>query len=521
LSHRFIHWLVIAGVLLCAPVFITAQEATIPETPPGLTIHVVQRGENLFRIALNYGMTTQELAELNGILDVNNIQVGQRLLVPSADVVATTQAHIVQAGESLSAIAELYQVSMDSLIALNNLTNANQIYPGQVLAITGEILPTPTPVPAEMTIEPEATDSSATTVEPEATVSPETAIIPTPAQPITVAENGLPTLSTNLHTVQSGETLYRIAIQHGLTVPELASANSIIDPTVIYVGQQLIIPGVTNTPEAALDLPEAIAGIRVNPLIFTEGETGVITLSTNAAATVTGQFLGRDLRIIPLEGDTQHLMFIPIPLFTDDGIYPITFNLSSSDGTQTSFAFNIRVAAGGYGTQNLNVSAEMQGLLAPAVQEEELNIIQRVTGEFTSERFFDGAFSIPAAAAMNGHFGTRRSYNGGAVNGFHSGADFASAPNTPIYAAASGRVVLADTLNIRGNTVVIYHGWGIYTLYAHQNVINVAVGDMVTTGQVVGVAGSTGRVTGPHLHWEVWVNGVPVNPLQWTQQIFP
>jgi murein DD-endopeptidase MepM/ murein hydrolase activator NlpD len=503
LNYRFIHWLMVTGVLLCAPVFITAQDAITPEAPAGLTIHVVQRGENLFRIALDYGMTTQELAELNGILDVNNIQVGQRLLVPSADAAPIAQTHTVQAGESLSAIAELYQVDMNMLIALNNLANANQIYPGQVLAITGE-------VPAALT---------PTTVE--ATASPETALIPTPAQPLTVADNGLPTLSTNLHTVQSGETLYRIGLQYGLTVPELSSANGITDPTVIYVGQQLIIPGVTNTPEAALDLPEAITAVRVHPLIFTEGETGVITLTTSTSAIVTGQFLGRDLRVILLEGDTQHLIFVPIPLFTDDGIYPITFNLSNSDDRQTTFAFNIRIAAGGYGSQNLNVSAEMQGLLAPAVQEEELNIIQRVTGEFTTERFFEGAFSIPAAAAMNGPFGTRRSYNGGAVNGFHSGADFASAPNTPIYAAASGRVVLADTLNIRGNTVVIYHGWGIYTLYAHQNVINVSVGDIVATGQVIGVAGSTGRVTGPHLHWEVWVNGVPVNPLQWTQQIFP
>jgi murein DD-endopeptidase MepM/ murein hydrolase activator NlpD len=521
LSYRFIHWLIVTGVLLCAPVFITAQDAITPETPAGLTIHVVQRGENLFRIALDYGITTQELADLNGILDVNNIQVGQRLLVPSADAATIAQTHTVQAGESLSAIAELYQVDVNMLIALNNLANANQIYPGQVLAITGEIPDTATPT-AETTAETEITPTTAdATLEPEATASPETALIPTPAQPVIIADNGLPTLSTNLHTVQSGDTLYRIGLQYGLTVPELASANSITDPTHIFVGQQLIIPGVTNTPEAALDLPEAITAVRVNPLIFTEGETGVITLTTNTAAIVTGQFLGRDLRDIALESNTQHLMFIPIPLFTDDGIYPIMFNVSNSDGMQTTFAFNIRVAAGGYGSQNLDVSAEMQGLLAPAVQEEELNIIQRVTGEFTSERFFDGAFSIPAAAAMNGPFGTRRSYNGGAVNGFHSGADFASAPNTPIYAAASGRVVLADTLNIRGNTVVIYHGWGIYTLYAHQNVINVSVGDMVATGQVIGVAGSTGRVTGPHLHWEVWVNGVPVNPLQWTQQIFP
>ncbi|MCA9912181.1 MAG: M23 family metallopeptidase, partial [Anaerolineae bacterium] len=159
--------------------------------------------------------------------------------------------------------------------------------------------------------------------------------------------------------------------------------------------------------------------------------------------------------------------------------------------------------------------------LAPAVQENEFAILRSITSTITPERYHEGLFSIPAAAAMNAPYGTRRSYNGGPVNNFHSGADFASAPNTPIFAAGNGVVVLADTLNIRGNTIVIDHGWGIYTLYAHQTSFNVSVGDRVITNQTIGFAGSTGRVTGPHLHWEVWVNGVPVNPITWTQRTFP
>ena len=80
---------------------------------------------------------------------------------------------------------------------------------------------------------------------------------------------------------------------------------------------------------------------------------------------------------------------------------------------------------------------------------------------------------------------------------------------------------MADTLNIRGNAVVIDHGWGVYTLYAHMSSILVSLGDIVQTGQVIGLAGTTGRSTGPHLHWEVWVHGVPVNPLQWLQSALP
>jgi murein DD-endopeptidase MepM/ murein hydrolase activator NlpD len=195
--------------------------------------------------------------------------------------------------------------------------------------------------------------------------------------------------------------------------------------------------------------------------------------------------------------------------------------MTGTDGTVTEFTFNIRISGGGYPTQNLNISEEMVSLLAPAVQQNELQLIENITRIITDIKYYDGAFGIPAAAAMNAPYGTRRSYNDGAVNSFHSGADFASAPGTPIYAAAPGKVVLTDTLNIRGNTVIIDHGQGVYSTYAHLQSINTALGDIVETGQIIGAAGSTGRVTGPHLHWEIWVYGVPVNPLQWLQRSFP
>ena len=114
-----------------------------------------------------------------------------------------------------------------------------------------------------------------------------------------------------------------------------------------------------------------------------------------------------------------------------------------------------------------------------------------------------------------------RSYNGSAYDRFHHGVDFAGATGTSVLAAADGKVVLADTLNIRGRTTVINHGWGLYTAYAHQNSIQVSLGEQVNSGQVIGTIGSTGRSTGPHLHWELWLNGVNVDPLQWVQQVFP
>jgi murein DD-endopeptidase MepM/ murein hydrolase activator NlpD len=74
---------------------------------------------------------------------------------------------------------------------------------------------------------------------------------------------------------------------------------------------------------------------------------------------------------------------------------------------------------------------------------------------------------------------------------------------------------------VRGNTTIIDHGWGIYTAYFHQAEIKVGVGDVVLPGQDIGTIGATGRVTGPHLHWEIWVNGVQVQPLSWLENIYP
>ncbi len=486
-----------------------ASDDTLADaSDPGLTIHVVQRGETLYGIGLQYGLTIQELADLNGIFDQSNIRVGQRLLVPADDTTEPLpQTHTVQPGESLSVIAESYGVDVNLLLEQNDLSSLDVIYPGQELTIAAPRASTPEPPSTDAESTPAASDTvdSATTV-----AEADTGILDNPTPP---------TVSGNIHTVAAGETLFRIATNYGLSTAELADANNIGDPTRIYTGQQLIIPGFD--PVAELDLPAPIAGLDVQPLIFKEGETGSIEVRTVSFQTVIATFLGDELTVNALDSGTRHILLIPVPLFTEAGVYPLTLFSTGQDGAVTEFTVNIRVSGGGYPTQNLNVSAEMMNLLAPAVQDNELQLIENITRIVTDEKYFDSAFSIPAAAAMNAPYGTRRSYNGGAVNSFHSGADFASAPGTPIFAAAPGKVVLTDTLNIRGNTVIIDHGWGVYSVYAHLQGINVALGDVVEMGQIIGSGGSTGRVTGPHLHWEIWVHGVPVNPLQWLQRSFP
>jgi murein DD-endopeptidase MepM/ murein hydrolase activator NlpD len=123
-----------------------------------------------------------------------------------------------------------------------------------------------------------------------------------------------------------------------------------------------------------------------------------------------------------------------------------------------------------------------------------------------------GAFLRPVQEPANSRFGSRSIFNG-TRSSPHTGADFLSGTGTPIKAPNEGRVRLAEDLYFSGNTVILDHGNGLYSLFAHLSEFKVREGDTVQPGDVVGLVGATGRVTGPHLHWALRVNGARVDPL--------
>jgi len=115
-------------------------------------------------------------------------------------------------------------------------------------------------------------------------------------------------------------------------------------------------------------------------------------------------------------------------------------------------------------------------------------------------------------------YGTRRSNNGGPYSTYHEGVDYSAYGGTPVMAAAAGTVVLAELLPVRGNTVIIDHGAGVYTGMYHLSALKTAVGDTVQVGDVVGLVGTTGLSTGNHLHWDLIVNTVWVDGEAWLTQ---
>jgi murein DD-endopeptidase MepM/ murein hydrolase activator NlpD len=461
---------------------------------PNLTIHVVQRGETLFRIAQAYGVSMDDLALLNSLTNINNIEVGQRLLIPSA---GTPQTHTVQPGETLQSIGALYGVSFTDLAALNRIADPNSLYVGQVLTI----------VPGGGV--PDAMPQGAPLTGPEPIAAVVSSAPANEQPPVTV-----------LHTVLQGETLFRIALSYGSTVNEIVQANSLSDPEVIYAGQTLIIPNVA-PPHLAMDFPAPVTNVEVLPLILVEGQTGRFRISTSGPATLSGTFLNAPLHFAVELGGARSTALVGVPVGTPAGIYPLALTVTDGAGAQAPVNANLQIVMGGYGLEDdILLIEDRSSLLDPAVEDAELNALRPTMSDFNPERYFDGVMGLPAAATVTSAFGNMRSYNGGAVQRLHAGTDFGGAPGTPIVAPAAGRVVLADTLNVRGIATVIDHGWGVYSGYWHQTERTVQLGDMVSAGQVIGTIGATGRVSGPHLHWEVWVNGVPVDPMQWAIQSF-
>jgi len=479
--------LLVILLTLAVPIQGVSGQVNSDEGVP-VTVHVVQRGETLFRIAQSYGLTVDQIASVNGIANPGNIQVGQRLIIPVDGYELPPPepiVHIVQVGENLNLIADRYDTTVPAILDLNNLSQANLLFVGQTIAI---------PAPA-------------------ATL-PDTTI----AEPVSNEASAVTEGSGVRHVVQRGETLFSIAQQYGVSLAELEAANDLPNSSLIFAGQELIVPG-ADQPQR-VDFGSPIRLVDILPLILVEGQSGRVRVETIASASVTGTFLERDLNFVPGADGTVHYALLAIPVYTSPGVYPMTLIATAVNGQSASLSLNIQIRSGDYSSQNIDIPEDRMQLLAPAVEDNELGLLRNVTSGFTVERYFQGTMSLPAAAVMNSPFGTRRSYNGGAVDRFHAGADFAGAPGSAVLAAAAGRVVLADTLHIRGISVVIDHGWGVYTNYSHLSERYVHIGDYVSMGQVIGTVGNTGRATGAHLHWELWLNGVPVDPMQWVRENF-
>jgi hypothetical protein len=148
----------------------------------------------------------------------------------------------------------------------------------------------------------------------------------------------------------------------------------------------------------------------------------------------------------------------------------------------------------------------------------EKEAVSRAYRQAAPLRLWQAPFQLPTDGPVTSPYGSRRLFNG-KTRSYHNGVDFRAPLGTPIYAANTGIVLLAENLFYSGNVVILDHGAGVFTSYSHLSVFSVSAGDLVEKGRQIGLAGRTGRTSGPHLHWSAKVTGASVDPLQLIERL--
>lgn len=190
------------------------------------------------------------------------------------------------------------------------------------------------------------------------------------------------------------------------------------------------------------------------------------------------------------------------------------------NGEKTYTSVPIMIRKGAYKMERLKVASSKTTISKKdkARIKRENREAKKLYKTFTKKSYIKEAFVRPLESEITSPFGTKRMFNG-VLKSYHSGTDFRAAMGTEITAANAGKVVLVKNRFFAGNSVIIDHGQGIYTGYYHLSQFRVKKGDMVKQGDVIGLAGATGRVTGPHLHFAVHVGGVGVDPMQFLDTV--
>jgi hypothetical protein len=208
------------------------------------------------------------------------------------------------------------------------------------------------------------------------------------------------------------------------------------------------------------------------------------------------------------------LACLGLDLAMEPGDYPLESLVKFADGGRDALHLEIRVLPKSFPVKRLSVDEKYVTPPARVLDRirAEADLLRSLYSVSTPEWLAVGAFTFPADGAAAANFGERRIFNE-QPRSPHSGIDISSPQGAPVRASNGGRVVLARELYFSGNTVIIDHGLGVYSVYAHLSRISVQEGDAVTKGERIGEVGATGRVTGPHLHWSVRIRGNRVDPL--------
>jgi murein DD-endopeptidase MepM/ murein hydrolase activator NlpD len=395
---------------------------------------------------------------------------------PTVEPTATPEApvYVVVPGDTLYSIAERFGSTVEAIAAANDIADPRLINVGQKL------------------------------------------VIPT-AQPGLVPSSQ-PNANRRVHPVRPGDTLNSLAYRYGTTYWTLLEANDLHRLGLLWPGQELAIPPPVASHSGVPGFPK----VSTSPAPVVQGQTMVVEVQGQEGLELNGSILGQDLLFVEEEG--RYWALAGVDSLTAPGSYPLALQaVELESGDRLTMHETFTVSKGNYTAYNVVVPADRTNLLDPALAQAEREKVNAVFARVSESRQWQGAFAFPLAGDLRttAPFGQRRSYGGGPVTSYHSGHDYGADAGTPILAPNAGTVALAEPLQVRGNVVILDHGLGVYSAFWHLSHIDVVAGQTVGQGEVVGLVGNTGLSTGPHLHWEMRVLGVPVDPVQWAQRVFP
>ncbi len=461
---------VVAFLLLLSIAFPTYSVSAQEATPSGPT-YTIQPGDTLNVVAIKFGVSVDDIIQANNITNPNLLSAGQQILIPGLEgVTGNLTAEEIPLGANLSNLSVQYQFPVDMLVKLNKVTSPREIYAGSSLIL---------PVSDQITL------------------------------------NGV-------KTVKAGGAMLETAASIGLNPWILTTQNnfqntwSIIPSKPVFYSQQQPA-GEAQTARSSVPF---LTALQFNELPVIQGHTIEITAMGEQGLQLSGSLIDKPLHFFQ-QPDGKYVALQGVHAMAETGLSPFELSITQPDGTNYQFTQMVYVQSGFY-PEDPPLSVDPT-TIDPSYTKAEDDTIKQIITPISADKLWTGVFRDPVdePVCTKSIFGVRRIYNGGQFVSYHGGLDYGVCANLNIYAPAAGTVVFTGPLTATGNATYIDHGQGIYTGYGHQAEIKVNVGDHVEPGQLIGIIGATGRVTGPHLHFEVWVNGVKVNPVQWLEKAYP
>ena len=373
--------------------------------------------------------------------------------------------YVVKQGDTLASIAAELGVPLEVLAAANQLTDINALDIGQIL-----LLP------------------------------------PSAARRTVIA--------------RPGDTIQAIAEREGLSDLRLAILNNTTPAARLFPGQPIRLlhsSAATPTPFGSV----RIVGV---PLAVVQGQVGWLEAEVERPLSLEAAWNGDPLGIRPLairkkeergEEVTVWGGYVPIAASLEPGVYSLSLSYQAASGVTVSRSFPVYVQGQAFPVQNIRLPADKNELVEQEISQAELDYLAPIWSRTVTAIQWPDPFLLPlqSAAPTTSPYGVRRNYNSGQYFSYHTGQDFAAPGGSLVLAPGDGIVTLAEPLTVRGISVILDHGAGLFTGYWHLQEALVVPGETVQAGDPIGLVGTTGRSTGEHLHWELRIYGVAVDPM--------